>query len=173
METAREVRMGRKVLSGSLFVAISVSILGAWTPAHADGPDRVVVPIDTTLVDDTSCDFPFVEEFTGRLVFLDFRDDAGNLVERKVHVEARGTITNPATGETVPVQEILNAFLDFEEGTRTWAGMRLKVTIPGVGAAILDVGRVIFDSSGNILFEAGPHQLLHEDFDDFCDALRS
>jgi hypothetical protein len=151
--------MRRKVLPLSLTVAIAVSVLGAWAPAHADGPERVVVPIDTILVDDTTCDFPFVEEFTGRLVFLNFRDEAGNLVTQKVHVEARGTITNPATGETVPVQEILNAFLDFEEGIRTWAGMRLKVTIPGLGSALVDIGRVIFDSSGNIVFEAGSHQL--------------
>jgi hypothetical protein len=165
--------MRRKALPLSLTVAIAASILGARVPAHADGPERVVIPIDTILVDETTCDFPFVEEFTGRLVFLNFRDEAGNLVEQKVHVEARGTITNPVTGETVPVQEILNAFLDFEERTRTWAGMRLKATIPGLGSALVDIGRVIFDSSGNILFEAGPHQLLHEDFDAFCDALRS
>jgi hypothetical protein len=152
--------MRKKALPISLTVAIAGSILGAWAPARADGPERVVVPIDTTQVDDTTCDFPF-------------HDEAGNLVERKVHVEARGTITNPTTGETVPLQEILNAFLDFEEGTRTWGGIRLKVTIPGLGSALVDIGRVIFDSSGNILFEAGPHQLLHEDFDAFCDALRT
>ena len=33
----------------------------------------------------------------------------------------------------------------------------------------LDAGRISFDSSGEVLFEAGPHDLLNGSADAFCD----
>jgi hypothetical protein len=52
-----------------------------------------------------------------------------------------------------------------------WDGLRIKGTMPGGGALILDVGRVVFDASSTPIFEGGQHQLIHEDFEDFCTAM--
>jgi len=40
-----------------------------------------------------------------------------------------------------------------------------------VGNLYLDRGHLIFDSSGNLTFEAGPHPSLHGDIDGLCAAL--
>jgi hypothetical protein len=51
-------------------------------------------------------------------------------------------------------------------------GIRIKATMPGGSALIIDVGRVLVDTAtGEVIFEAGQHQLIHEDFADFCTAM--
>jgi hypothetical protein len=87
------------------------------------------------------------------------------------HFNFDGVAINEATGKTAQLQENLIVDSDLESGERTWSGIRIKATMPGGGALILDVGRVIFDASGEVIFEAGQHQLLHEDFEDFCTAM--
>ena len=56
-------------------------------------------------------------------------------------------------------------------GAGTDTGLDIRVTIPGVGNLYLDRGHLIFDSSGNLTFEAGPHPSLHGDIDGLCAAL--
>ena len=48
--------------------------------------------------------------------------------------------------------------------------------MPGVGVVFHDVGRVVFDAAGNLMFEAGPHDVLntagaHAVRANFCAAL--
>jgi hypothetical protein len=43
--------------------------------------------------------------------------------------------------------------------------------MPRGGALLLDVGRVVFGANGEVIFERGQHQLLHEDFADLCEAM--
>ena len=50
-------------------------------------------------------------------------------------------------------------------------GVIARLTVPGAGAVFLDVGRIVRDGAGNILFEAGQHQLADGDFADLCAAL--
>jgi hypothetical protein len=48
-------------------------------------------------------------------------------------------------------------------------GLRFRAVFPGVGAVLLDAGRVVFDlATGEVLFEGGPHQVVHEDFEAYC-----
>jgi hypothetical protein len=43
--------------------------------------------------------------------------------------------------------------------------------VPGEGLVLLQAGRLEFDEAGNVVFVAGPHQVLEEDFDKLCEAL--
>jgi hypothetical protein len=145
------------------------------TPAAAIQPQIVRIrDIHIVQVDDTSCDFPFLEEADGFIDRITFFEESGTPTRVIVHAFFQGTLTNEATGESVRGVQELNVTFDLEEGTTTWTGIRFLVAFPQLGAVFLDVGRVVFDrATGEVLFEAGPHQLVHEDFDEFCDALRS
>ena len=43
-------------------------------------------------------------------------------------------------------------------------GEAFAITVPGQGVAVLGAGKLVFDAEGNVIFEAGPHQVLHGDF---------
>jgi hypothetical protein len=43
--------------------------------------------------------------------------------------------------------------------------------VPGGGAVLLQAGRLVFDDAGDVVFEAGPHQVLSGDTDKLCEAL--
>jgi hypothetical protein len=150
-------------------------VLLSATPAGAIEPQIVRIrDIHIVQVDDTSCDFPFLEEADGFVDRITFFDPDGTPTGVIIHAFFQGTLTNEATGESVRGVQELNVAFDLEEGTTTWTGIRFLVAFPQLGAVFLDVGRVDFDrATGAVLFEAGPHQLVHEDFDEFCDALRS
>lgn len=85
------------------------------------------------------------------------------------------TVTATANGNTLTMQS--QSYLatysynaDGSVNTVTLSGPVWKFTAPGGGIVYLDTGRVTFDSDGNIVFEAGPHQDLHGDVDAFCAA---
>jgi hypothetical protein len=55
-------------------------------------------------------------------------------------------------------------FHDYFDGTVSQIGIPVKVTVDGQ-VFLLDAGTVVFGPDGEILFEAGPHPVLHEGFD--------
>ncbi len=147
-------------------------ILGLAPSVVADQPEKVVIrDIHIIQTDETTCDFPFLEEFEGTVTITTYFDNAGNPVKVKLHLPFHGTLTNEANGKSVSADQVLIVFQDLEAGTETLVGVRFRVTFPGLGAILLDVGRVVFDAEGNVIFEAGPHQIIHEDFEAFCAAL--
>jgi hypothetical protein len=150
----------------------AVALLAA--PAvRADGPELTHnQPISFDQFDTTSCSFPFHEigdGFVSRTVFV---DENGIPTRVRTHVNVDGVAVNDANGKTSQLQENLVIETELDAGERTWAGIRIKATMPGGGALLIDVGRVIFDvATGEVIFEAGQHQLVHEDFADFCEAM--
>jgi hypothetical protein len=55
-------------------------------------------------------------------------------------------------------------FHDYFDGTVSQIGIPVKATVDGQ-LFILDAGKLIFGPDGEILFEAGPHPVLHGEFD--------
>lgn len=145
--------------------------LGLVSPAAADEPEKITFSVEITQTDDTSCDFPFLEEFEGRITITTFFDSEGNPIRVQLHLPFDGILTNQATGTSVSATQDLIVVEDLEAGTTTFVGVRFRVNFPGLGHVLLDVGRVIFDADGNVIFEAGPHQVINEDFEAFCEAL--
>jgi hypothetical protein len=161
-----------RALCASLGAALFALALAA--PAAAVPPEKVVIEdLHIEQVDSTSCDFPFREVFDGRVTITTFFDEQGNPTRVTFHLPFHGTLTNEATGESVSADQVLVETDDLEEGTISWLGLRFRVTFPGLGVVLLDAGKIVFDADGNVVFEAGPHQVVNEDFAEFCAALES
>jgi hypothetical protein len=165
-------KTGRRLaLRVSLVVGLALAVIA---PAAAAPPEKVVLEdIHIEQVDTTSCDFPFLEVFDGRVTITTFFDEEGNPTRIQFYLPFHGTLTNEATGESVSADQVLQVTLELEEGTESDVGLRFRVAFPGLGIVLLDAGRVVFDAAGNVIFEAGPHQVVNEDFTEFCAAFAS
>jgi hypothetical protein len=53
-------------------------------------------------------------------------------------------------------------------GEEVVTGVWALITVPGYGQIFKDVGRVVWDSDGNVIFEAGEHQYFNDDFAAVC-----
>jgi hypothetical protein len=155
----------------AVLAALAVSLVAA-PAASADQPTHTRTDdIHLDQFDTTSCAFPFREiadGFVNRTVFV---DEDGTPTRVRIIASFDGVAINEANGKTAQLQQVLVVFVDLETGQVVWDGVRIKGTMPGGGALILDVGRVVFDASGTPIFEAGQHQLINEDFEDFCTAM--
>lgn len=162
-----------RLVIGTVALVVA-AVLGA-APAAADRPTRTQVVFDELTINDMTCGFLIVEVFDGSVTTTTFFDAEGNPVRAQVTAFFQGTLTNPDTGETIRGQQELVIFRDFDQATeRTWAGLRFRAVFPGAGALLLDAGRLVFDvTTGEVFFEAGPHQVFHEDFEAYCAAFAS
>lgn len=155
-------------------LAAALCALALAPPAVAVPPEKVVIEdLHIEQVDSSSCDFPFLEVFDGRVTITTFFDNEGNPIRVTFHLPFHGTLTNEATGESVSADQVLQETDDLEEGTVSWLGLRFRVTFPGLGVVLLDAGKIVFAADGNVVFEAGPHQVVNGDFAGFCAALAS
>lgn len=164
--------MKARLLTLPLLV-LAASVIAVPVPAHAQAPPpaTAIIPIDMKVVDHT-CPFPLDEHIQGQEIRTEFLDDEGGLESRLRHIILSATLTNPATGTVVSgVHEALTVDRDFTTGTVTRHGLRLIVTVPGMGAVLLDAGTVVLDAGGEVMFEAGPHQFLYGDVAEFCAAM--
>src|SRR5262249_31616151 len=110
----------------------------------------------------------------GELSITAFLDKEGNPERANVDFHGTDTFCNSVTGKSF-IEPCLN--IEFAElnGDRqpdqvTKAGVTFRLTVPGQGAVLLDVGRIV-ESPGHIDFEAGPHQALEGGFTGLCAAL--
>lgn len=88
-----------------------------------------------------------------------FFDNEGNPVSRQNHIQFRGIITNSVTGKSEVDRADLTVFIDFVEGTVTFAGKTFLLTAPEEGIVAQDAGKIVFDADGNVTFVAGTHDL--------------
>ena len=108
-------------------------------------------------------------EIDGRVTTFFNKDEKPIRVQ--VHVTYDGTLTNSVTGFTLRDPSHLTLMENLQEGKTTQAGMAFAVTVPGEGLALLDAGKLVFDQEGNVIFEGGPHDFLHEGESLICAAL--
>ncbi|HLF90596.1 MAG TPA: hypothetical protein VI451_16735, partial [Anaerolineales bacterium] len=118
--------------------------------------------------------FLATEDFVEDVRVTTFFDNAGDPVRVQVHVNFDGILTNSVTGQTLSDPGHFTITYDLQEDTITYIGLVFGITIPGQGIAVLDAGKVVFqgeDVEENVIFEAGPHQFLHEGEALICAAL--
>jgi hypothetical protein len=85
-----------------------------------------------------------------------------------------GSMTNSETGYSIfDAPSVANITYDLARGTEAYIGAFFTVTVPGVGAVLMDAGRLVFDGSGPPVFIAGPHLPPGPTIDVLCDALRA
>jgi hypothetical protein len=163
----------RKLSMIGIAVAMGAA-LAVLTPqaALATPPDTGSFSVEGHDIDEgasVACGFPVQEDITGTRTFQVLRDAAGNPIRVQLHTVAEGTFS--ANGITLRQIERGQIFIDLQEGTDTEVGLIFRVFLPEGGTVIADVGRLIFDAQGNVIFEAGPHPALHGDFAALCAAL--
>ena len=118
-----------------------------------------------------------VGTFTEDVRVTTFFDRAGNPVRSSDQGQpktARSPTRRPARAWRIPSHQTITE--DLVEGTVTQVGLVFKATVPGVGVVFHDVGRVVVDAEDNVIFEAGPHDVLNTAGDhvvraNFCAAL--
>ncbi len=121
--------------------------------------------------------FQVLESATAPIRFTVYYNEEGNVTQGIFHIRLVGTLSNSMTGTSVPEQESATdtqTFAttgDFSTVTSTLTGQLMKVTLPGSGLIVHDVGRVVFAPDGSINFEGGPHQLTDNQVQQLCAAL--
>ena len=98
-----------------------------------------------------------------QLEFTRIYDADLNLVTRTVHEHFSVTYLNPVTGlsvESTQIAEVTSTFTtpgDLDSGTFTQRGV-VKFFAPGAGVLLIDVGRAVLTTDGNVLVQSGQHQ---------------
>jgi hypothetical protein len=166
-------------MSAAVVVLCAAGLVAALTvvpSAAATPPTREnvgVIPYEFS-VDCSPYGFAFQNDVQGEesLFVETFYDRDGNPVKVVLHDGFTETDTNSVTGKSLRMtQKWVNTF-DLPAGTRTVVGKAFVLTDPGKGIVIHDTGRVVFDAPEHVVFEAGPHEVLHGDIDELvCTAL--
>jgi hypothetical protein len=164
--------LGRPTRTLMVFgMAVALALL-APTAALATPPDTFRIPHQDTFIDEgasAACGFDVLFEVSGIQTIQVLYDAAGNPIRVQVHGNIQGTVT--ANGITLREIEHGQTFYDLTDGSQTLVGLIFRVFLPDGGTVIADVGRLVFDAEGNVIFEAGPHPALHGDFAALCAAL--
>jgi hypothetical protein len=115
-----------------------------------------------------ACGFPVTDTETDRVHFEVFFDNTGTPVRAQVEENFTGVFT--ANGLAVNIAGASLGIFNVNGG-ETNAGINIRVSLPGGGILYIDRGRLVFDSNGNLVFEAGFHPSLHGDIPGLCAAL--
>jgi hypothetical protein len=87
------------------------------------------------------------------------------------HDVSHSSDTNSVTGLTLHEHDRSTTIVDLRTGRVKIVGGPIRMNRKGEGIVIHDSGIVVFDADGNLIFEGGPHELLHQGDKVFCSAL--
>ena len=105
-----------------------------------------------------------------------FFNQAGQFLRAVTHEQVRGAFTNLVTGTTLPYAgDFTDMFTVGTPGdpstiTDQETGQVIKVTVPGLGVVMHDVGNITFAPDGSVVVH-GPHDAFSGDTQAFCAAL--
>jgi hypothetical protein len=132
---------------------------------------------DTNVHSGISCGtFEVLVSDTGTATYELRYNSAGLALEARILRNSQGTFINSVTGKTIGNDSHFSATFDFATPgdpstvTVTLTGAAGIATGQSIGLVAHDVGKVVFDPTGNILFEAGPHNSL-DNFPAFVQAI--
>jgi hypothetical protein len=132
------------------------SALWLFSPAAASAkaPDRTAFSFSNPGVTDCGA---FEDQFTD---FFDARavtyfDSTGKPIRFVIHWEHHSNDTNSVTGLTLHEHGHFTESIDLISGTDTITGNEEVMNRPGTGVVVQDVGKVVVDADGNLIFFAG------------------
>jgi hypothetical protein len=106
------------------------------------------------------------DQGTVRQVVTRYYDTEGNLTRRVIHeFWSDAQKSNPLTGASAPytqasnITDVLAVPGDFSSATETVTG-QASITVPGLGAVLLNAGKTVTAPDGTIEFRAGPQNFL-------------
>lgn len=159
---SRAGRRRHRVHAAAGLLLVLISMLALASTAAAQAPINLRVPFDEAEVEDWSlatCGFEITSHLAGTATIQLIRDGSGAITRLQIHVNGTGTFS--ANGLSLSQATDDNRVIDLVKGTETDVGIPIRLSIPHAGVLTLDVGRLVFDPSGNLVFEAGPHPGLH------------
>ena len=111
----------------------------------------------------------FVLNFRAKLFF----DENGELVRGVEQIDGTDTFINSATGKEFTSRFQNTEHIDLtDEPVRAVTGVQGLLTVPGSGAVLLDVGRIVTNlETDEVTFQAGPLQFFDGDVVGLCNAL--
>jgi hypothetical protein len=145
----------------TIWVMVAMLVLVPYSTAFADKP--VVEPFQLEIADQIDCgDFIVVQNAVVDATFTTFFDNHGNPVRLQVHVHYDGTLTNPESGASLLDRNTYMRIYDYEDDTHTFVGVIYKITIPGQGIVVQDMGRIVWTAfpgtpGATVIWQAGPH----------------
>jgi hypothetical protein len=167
----------KRTIMLSTLAATAVVLLALGGVASADKPEGTPAPVrlepetGTELIAECG-EFEVLTDFVVDGQSTIFFDSAGNPDYARVHLRFVDFYYNSETGEGFSEHEHSNTLLDLPSGEEvTSSGVSYRVTVPGEGVVLLEAGRLEFNEAGEIVFVAGPHQVLSQDTDKLCEAL--
>jgi hypothetical protein len=158
----------------SMFVLVVLAVSLAFAAAaSAMAPDQRTFQRQGTQAFDCGT-FQDIFTFTTTVHVLTFYDSAGTPVKQVFHVHRVSTDTNSVTGKTLNSSADRIVTFDLITGTVSIDGQNDNTTYPGQGVVVQDVGKVILNADGTVIFEGGQHpNQVGDSFTgaDYCSAL--
>lgn len=145
-----------------------------FSAASAEGP-AVEGPLHfhgTDVLSDCGS-FQVLDVYDSTEIFRWYYDQGGNLVKIVGQNWGTDTFTNSVTGKAYPMSFHNNILIDYSQSPRRLAniGVIYRLILPGAGAVVLDIGRLVFQRGSGLIFEAGPHQIIDGDVNALCAAM--
>lgn len=151
-----------------LAVALAVPLAFAAV-ASADVPAIEQQTLHRSIPNFIQCPgFTVAGEFDVERTVMTFVDQNGAPIRQVIHVHFVGTLINTSSGQSIPDEGNQIVTNDLVTGTSTTHGRVRVDTVPGEGVILAQVGRVVRDAAGNLIFFAGQNDFLTRDFNDFC-----
>jgi hypothetical protein len=140
-------------MAAAVALTSAAGLLGP-AAASATAPERTAFSFSNPGVTDCGT---FEDQFTD---FFDAKavtyfDSAGNPIRFVIHWEHHSNDTNSATGLTLHEHGHFTERIDLVSGTDTITGNEEIMNRPGTGVVVQDVGKVVYDADGNLIFFAG------------------
>jgi hypothetical protein len=162
----------KRIIMLSTLAATMAVMLALAGSAFAASPERETIHEEGTEFIADCGDFDVLTDYVLDAEIITFFDSAGNPDYDRVHFTFHDFYYNSETSEGFAETESGHTLDDLPSGNEvTSQGLSYRVTVPGGGAVLLQAGRLVFDEAGNVVFEAGPHQVLSGDTDELCEAL--
>jgi hypothetical protein len=160
-----EPTQGRRALRMKvLLLALAVIVLGVFA-AQGSAARPTVEEFDFSFTDTESCPGVTIE------IAGSERDIILSETEDQVIVHVNVVQTLSANGKTLIDNDAFNVVIDFAEGLATYRGVVFNIQAPGVGVVLMDVGRLIVNEEGEVIFQGGPHPAFFGDVEGLCSYL--
>jgi len=153
-------------------LVLALALAGALATAavaSADAPTIVQQTLHRSIPNFVQCPgFTVTGEFDVERTVMTFVGQSGTPIRQVTHVHFVGTLTDDSTGKSIPDEGNQIVTADLVTGTVTTDGRVRVDTFPGEGVVLAQVGRVVRDAAGNVIFFAGQNDFLTGDFGQFC-----
>jgi hypothetical protein len=119
-------------------------------------------------------EFQILDRYVLDVTVRVFLDETGTPIRAVQEASGTDTFINSVTGKELPTTPFHNsALIDPTTHLFAYAGVIYRVTVPGSGLVFIDAGRTVLNQeSGEVTFQAGPHQAFDGDVDGLCAALK-